>query len=259
MASRIAGINIKIGADTTGMDEAIDALDKKGKNTKSELSEINRMLKQIPDNVELWQQKQEVLKQRIEESREKVKFLEEAQEQVQELFQNKEIDAGQYRAFQRELEKARAESDKLEQELQDTASKVDNIGNSAENAADDVSEMGDSLKDAGEKAENSSGGFTVLKGVLADLVSDGIRAAKDGLKELSENAMNFEDSMAKVSTIADATVPIDELQDSIVALSNQTGIFSNEIADNVYNAISAGQKTADAVNFVESATKLSCF
>lgn len=39
-------------------------------------------------------------------------------------------------------------------------------------------------------------------------------------------------------------------------MSNQTGISSTEIADNVYNAISAGQSTGDAVNFVSNSTKL---
>ena len=71
------------------------------------------------------------------------------------------------------------------------------------------------------------------------------------------SAVNFEDAMAKVSTIADTTeVPLDSLRSQILELSSQTGISANEIADNVYNAISAGQKTGDAVNFVTNSTKL---
>ncbi|MEG2369200.1 MAG: phage tail tape measure protein, partial [Raoultibacter sp.] len=70
-------------------------------------------------------------------------------------------------------------------------------------------------------------------------------------------ALGFEDAMAKVSTIADTTeVPMDQLKASILDLSDQTGVSANEIADNVYNAISAGQKTGDAVAFVSNATKL---
>ncbi len=70
-------------------------------------------------------------------------------------------------------------------------------------------------------------------------------------------AMEFEDAMAKVATIADTTeVPMDQLQQSIIELSNQTGISSTEIAQNVYDAISAGQSTGDAVNFVSNSTKL---
>lgn len=70
-------------------------------------------------------------------------------------------------------------------------------------------------------------------------------------------SITFEDSMAKVSTIADETeVSYDSMKKSIIDLSNQTGISANDIADNVYNAISAGQSTGDAVNFVTNSTKL---
>ena len=70
-------------------------------------------------------------------------------------------------------------------------------------------------------------------------------------------AWDFEDGMAKVSTIADTTeVPISDLEKQIKQLSDSTGVEAGEIAENVYNAISAGQKTGDAVNFVSKATDL---
>lgn len=70
-------------------------------------------------------------------------------------------------------------------------------------------------------------------------------------------SMDFDNAMAKVSTIADASeVPLDELRASILDLSDDTGIAASDIADNVYNAISAGQSTGDAVNFVSNAARL---
>ncbi len=70
-------------------------------------------------------------------------------------------------------------------------------------------------------------------------------------------AANFEESMAKVMTIADETeVSYDDLKGAIIDLSDETGIAAGEIADNVYNAISAGQSTGDAVAFVAESTKL---
>lgn len=101
-----------------------------------------------------------------------------------------------------------------------------------------------------------------------DKVSEVSGKASDKLKPVSTAiaglgtasiaaSITFEDSMAKVSTIADETeVSYDDMKKSIIDLSNQTGISANEIADNVYNAISAGQSTADAVNFVTNSTKL---
>lgn len=70
-------------------------------------------------------------------------------------------------------------------------------------------------------------------------------------------AVDFEDSIAKVSTIMDTgQMSVGEMEDAIVGLSNETGIAADDIADNVYNAISAGQQTADAVNFVRQSTRL---
>lgn len=72
-----------------------------------------------------------------------------------------------------------------------------------------------------------------------------------------KSAQAYETAMAKVGTIADTqAVPLEKMSGQIMALSNQTGISANAIADDVYNAISAGQNTADAVNFVTNSTKL---
>lgn len=70
-------------------------------------------------------------------------------------------------------------------------------------------------------------------------------------------AQEYETAIAKVSTIADAqAVPLEEMSSEIMKLSNTTGIAASQIADDVYNAISAGQQTGDAVNFVSYSTKL---
>ena len=63
--------------------------------------------------------------------------------------------------------------------------------------------------------------------------------------------------MAKVGTIADTNVvPLSQMQKEIINLSNALGVNASTVAEDVYNAISAGQKTSDAVSFVEKATML---
>ena len=76
------------------------------------------------------------------------------------------------------------------------------------------------------------------------------------------SAATFEESMAKVATIADTSggkgsASIGKLKSQIMELSNETGISASKIAEASYQAISAGQKTSDAVNFVGAAAKLS--
>ncbi len=98
----------------------------------------------------------------------------------------------------------------------------------------------------GEKIETLGRKWSVASGVV---LGAGVAAFK--------MSTNFEDAMAKVMTIADETVMSqEELEKAIMDLSNQTGISASEIAENVYSAISAGQQTGDAVNFLTNATKL---
>ncbi len=78
-----------------------------------------------------------------------------------------------------------------------------------------------------------------------------------GLGKMAKLSLEFDKAMSKVATIADTTeVPIEELRGAILKLSDDTGIAASDIADNVYNAISAGQKTGDAVQFVATSSKL---
>lgn len=110
-----------------------------------------------------------------------------------------------------------------------------------------VSKLGNSIGRSGKNLVRK--GELLAKGITAPIAAIGVASVK--------TAADFEDSMAKVSTIANSNkVPIDKMRESILKLSNQTGISSNLIAEDVYNAISAGQKTKDAVKFVEKSSKL---
>lgn len=70
-------------------------------------------------------------------------------------------------------------------------------------------------------------------------------------------AQEYETALAKVNTIADTqAVPLQTISQGVLALSNATGVAASALAEDVYNAISAGQQTSDAVNFVSYSTKL---
>ena len=114
--------------------------------------------------------------------------------------------------------------------------------------------LGARMTEAGNKMQKIGGkmtsvGQSLTTGLTVPIVGAGVATAK--------LAIDFEDSMAKVSTISDdSQVPVGDLRKAILKLSDDTGIASTEIANNVYDAISAGQSTGDAVNFVTQSTKL---
>lgn len=104
------------------------------------------------------------------------------------------------------------------------------------------------------KACNTAGEKMEQFGKRMSVVSTGIAGFAT---KAAKMAVDFEDNMAKVSTIMDESVmSVSDMQSAIVDLSNETGIAAGNISEDVYNAISAGQKTGDAVNFVRESTKL---
>lgn len=232
MANDIKGITVKIGADTTDLSKAMSSANRSISTTQKQLNEVQKALKLDPSNTELLAQKYRLLTEKADETRKKLQTLKDAQSQVEEQYRNGEIDQGKYDAFRRELITTENQLKELEKDV--ARSNVT------------INSFGEKMKETGGKL--TAAGKTIMP-LSAAVAGIGTAAAV--------SAVNFEDAMAKVSTITDTTeVPLDSLRSQILELSSQTGISANEIADNVYNAISAGQKTGDAVNFVTKSTKL---
>lgn len=235
MANRIQGITVEIGGDTTRLTTALKGVNSEIRNTQSQLKDVEKLLKLDPHNSELLAQKQRLLTDAIGETKEKLEALKSAQQQVQQQFERGDITKDQYDALQREIIETEQNLKDLEKQAEDTNTSLSSFSQAAEK----VGKFGDAATSAGKKLLPVTAGITAAGGASAKM------------------AMDFEDAMAKVNTIADTTeVPLSELEKAILDLSNQTGISSSEIAGNVYDAISAGQKTGDAVNFVSNSTKL---
>lgn len=239
MASKIKGLTVEIGGDVTKLSKALTDANRPLKQMQTELNQVNRLLKLDPTNTELLTQKQTLLKKSIGETEEKLKILRDAEKQNQALFEKGELPEEEYRALQREIVST-------EQKLQGFNDELKTLEQNAGKSSGALDKFAEKSTAVGEKAEK----------IGKKLAPVSTAAAAVGTASIAM-AATFEDSMAKLSTIADETeVPIKELEKQILELSNQTGISSSEIANNVYDAISAGQSTGDAVNFVGNATKL---
>lgn len=102
--SRIKGITVEIGGETTGLQNALKDVNKRSNDLAKELKDVERLLKFNPGNVEALAQKQELLTQRIAATTEKLDKLKAAEQQVQAQFERGDIGEEQYRAFRREIE-----------------------------------------------------------------------------------------------------------------------------------------------------------
>lgn len=185
----LKGITVEIGGDTTKLGDAILKARKSAKDLSGELRGVESLLKLDPTNTVLLAQKQEILAESIAGAKDKLKMLIAAQESMSKQLADGKISPEQYRDFEREIELTRQQLTRLEA--------------AASGTDDAVADVGDAAREAGEKAEKASGGWTVLKGTLADLAASAIKTAasaiSDTAQEMITGAAEYGDTIDKMS------------------------------------------------------------
>ena len=194
----------------------------------------------------------------------------------------------EYKRLQKELSETSKEYSRLKEkykanqnQLQQATAKIEEQQRSLEELAQELREAGlntDDLERANERLKNSYERLQASQERLKNLnqqqekIKQNISATKTQILGTVgaytavaaaiyagpvQAAQKYEAALAKVNTIADTTqVPLEKISQEVMALSNKTGVAASALAEDVYNAISAGQQTGDAVNFVSYSTKL---
>lgn len=243
MADRIKGITVQIGGDTTGLSKALSGVNKQIKSTQSQLKDVEKLLKLDPTNTKLLEQKQRLLSGAVEETKTKLDSLKDAEKQVQQQFKDGIIDQSQMDAFNREMVEAQQAFDDATQKAKEFGGV---LAQEMQLAGQKVSEVGEKISGVGEKIGGAGKSMVPVTGAITAAGTAAVAAAG-----------NFETSFAKLSTIADfSKVSADDMRAQILEVSNQYGISASDIAEAAYSAISAGQDTSDAVQFVADSMKL---
>lgn len=180
--SSIKGITIKIGGDTTGLDKALKETNKKSRELESELKAVDKALKLDPNNVTLVKQKQDLLKDSIKETKSKLDVLKEAQSQVTAQYKKGEIDAGQYRAFQRELETTKSKLSSLKDEKKN----VNAIGTAFKEAKDKVEPVIKKVEKVGSVIGGATSKAVKFTATLGKIDTAMIGKAADGFKKYTQ-------------------------------------------------------------------------
>ena len=193
-----------------------------------------------------------------------------------------------YKRLQNELSATGREHDRLREKLNGNKSQIQQTTATIEDQERALDSLGRELREAGVNTDDLEGAnqrlqksYDRLKTSQANLqrlneeqnrIKESISSTKTQLLGTVgafsavaaalyagpvQAAQSYETALAKVSTIADTqAVPLEKFSQEIMALSNSTGVAATAIAEDVYNAISAGQKSGDAVNFVTNSTML---
>lgn len=219
------------------LDDSISTLDASAKKNESSFELMKSQWDKNTSSAKKLKDEQKYLTEQGETYQKKVSLVKEELK----LLENAEGDN------KKAIEEKKAALNEAEASLNEYKNRLKEVDEQLKFGKASIEEYTEKVQKAGEKVKDAGSGMT--KKVTTPILAAGVASAK--------MTMDFEDSMAKVSTIADATeVPMDDMQKAILDLSNQTRISAEEIAQNVYDSISAGQKTDDAVNFVSKSTKL---
>lgn len=204
----IKGLTIEIGGNTTKLTKALGDVNRQSRDLKSELRDVERLLKLDPGNTELIAQKQKILAESIENTAKKLETLKEAERQAQQQFQEGKIGEDQYRAIQREVIKTEEELKKLNGQLKEM----------------DWKGITDGLDKFGKKSTDI--GKNLSKKVTAPILGIGVAAAKIG--------MDFEQSMSKVEAMSGATA---EEMERLEKAAREAGANTSKSASDAADAL----------------------
>ena len=211
MASRIAGITVEIGGDTTKLSSALKDVNSNIKSTQTQLKDVEKLLKLDPTNVQLLTQKQKLLTQEIEATKEKLTTLKTAAEQANEQLQKGEITQEQYDALQREI----VATEEALKSLESQAAKCNTALLKISEVGDKLEKAGTSITNVGKKVSVASAAVTAL-GTAAVTTAASFESAmsqvqatmgitSDDMSELNGETVNTMDALSDLAKEMGAT------------------------------------------------------
>ena len=235
VASRIKGITVEIGGDTTGLQKALKGVNSSIRNTQSSLRDVNRLLKLDPKNTTLLSQKQKLLKDAIGDTKDKLETLKTAQEQAKEQLENGTLGRDKYDALQREIIETENELKRLEKEAKE-----------AESGLVKLAEAGGKMEIAGDKIAGAGKAVMPLSAGVSALGAAAVKTTAD-----------FDASMSKVQAVSGATgKEFDALREKAREMGAKTKFSASEAADAMNYMAMAGWKTEDMLSGIEGIMNL---
>ena len=235
MASRIQGITVEIGGDTTKLSTALSKVNKEIRDTQGQLKDVNKLLKLDPGNTELMAQKHRLLAQAVGETKEKLEALKLAGQQANDALARGEISQSQYDALQREI----VETEKALEELETQA------GKSAV-ALQKIGETGEKLKSVGSSIEGAGKKLMPVTAAVGGLGAAAVKVAAD-----------FDSGMSKVAAVSGAAgEELDQLREKAREMGAKTKFSASEAASAMEYMAMAGWKTGDMLDGIEGIMNL---
>lgn len=126
----------------------------------------------------------------------------------------------------RSMSKMRTQMNNAQTDINKTTSEIKDLESQMGKSSDSSENLGKAVEDAGDKARRADGGFTVLKGAIANIAGNIVTSAINGIQNLAGEAISSADALKKFeSTMSfagydDAT--ISKAKDDMKEYADQT-------------------------------------
>ena len=214
-STKVRGITIELGADTSGLSKALSGVNKEIGKTQKDLKDVERLLKMDPSNTELLAQKQKLLSDRVEETKTKLDALKQAQASID---MSTEDGQRQYDALTREIISC-------ENELKNAEQAASSFNATSEKISVAAGKMSQKFGDLADKTKGLS---MAAGGALAGLAGLAVKAGKDAdeLNTLSKQTGIATDELQKMQYASDLIdVDVDTITGSLKKMKK--GLDSN--------------------------------
>ena len=246
MASRIQGITVEIGGDTTKLQNALKGVNGQIKSTQSQLKDVNKLLKLDPGNTELLAQKHKLLAEAVSETKEKLATLKTAAEQANTALANGEISKEQYDALQREIVETEQDLKNLETQANQSATAVQKIAATGEK----FKTVGDNISSAGQKLLPVTAGVTALGTASVTTAAN----FESSMSQVQATMGITKDSMSKVN--GQSVNTMDTLSKLAKKMGAETAFSASECAEALNYLALAGYDTEQMCNTLPTVLNL---
>lgn len=147
---------------------------------------------------------------------------------------------------ERSMSRMRTQMNNAQTDINKTANEIKDLESQMGKSATSSGKLGESVEDAGEKARRAEGGFTVLKGTLANLAGNIITSAISGIQSLAGEAISSADALKKFeSTMSFAgydDAAISKAKDDMKTYADQTVYDLDTVANTTAQLAANGIK-----------------
>ena len=232
-STKVRGITIELGADTSGISKALKGVNSEIGSTQKQLKDVDRLLKLDPTNTELLEQKQRLLGDRVQETSKKLDTLKEAQEEVGKTLKETGEGQEQYDALTREIIQCEAE-------LKNAEKAAAGFNVTTEKISATAGKVANSLSNAAAKTKGLSMAAT---GALAGLAGLGYKAIQnaDDLNTMAKQTGFSTEELQKMQYAAERIdVPMETITGAAAKMTKQ--LSSNEAK---FEALGVATRNAD--------------